>query len=270
MRIESVRAHAFGPFIDRSLELAPGMTVICGPNESGKSQWHAALYAALCGMRRGRGRRTEDTDFVERHHPWDTANWEVSAIVALEDGRRVELRHDLDGRAGKLPVSFPRSVGQEPLYYNRKNTGRPSNDQHVTYSGYTDVSKEALFPFGYGLSYTTFNYSNLKLSSTSFNGDKPFYATVEVLNSGDRTGKEVVQLYIRDLVASRTRPIKELKDFDLITLDPGETKTVQFEITRETLEFYSVNNKWEAEPGDFKIFVGGDSRTTLEASFNLK
>jgi len=98
MRIESVRAHAFGPFIDRSLELAPGMTVIFGPNESGKSQWHAALYAALCGMRRGRGRRSEDTDFVERHHPWDAANWEVSAIVALEDGRRVELRHDLDGR----------------------------------------------------------------------------------------------------------------------------------------------------------------------------
>ena len=98
MRIESVRAHAFGPFIDRSLELAPGMTVICGPNESGKSTWHAALYAALCGMRRGRGRRSEDTDFVERHHPWDAANWEVSTIVTLEDGRRVELRQDLDGR----------------------------------------------------------------------------------------------------------------------------------------------------------------------------
>lgn len=98
MRIESVRAHAFGPFVDRSLELAPGMTVICGPNESGKSTWHAALYAALCGMRRGRGRRSEDSEFADRHHPWDAANWEVSTIVGLEDGRRVELRHDLDGR----------------------------------------------------------------------------------------------------------------------------------------------------------------------------
>lgn len=172
--------------------------------------------------------------------------------------------------SGKLPVSFPRNVGQEPLYYNQKNTGRPSNDQHVTYSGYTDVSKEALFPFGYGLSYTTFDYSNYKLSSTSFNGKEPFYATVEVMNSGNRTGKEVVQMYIRDLVASRTRPIKELKGFELITLQPGESKTVRFEVTKETLEFYSANNKWEAEPGEFKIFIGGDSRTTLEASFTFE
>ena len=97
MRIESVRAHAFGPLIDRNLELAPGMTVICGPNESGKSTWHAALYAALCGMRRGPGRRSEDREFADRYHPWNAPNWEVSAIVRLEDGRRVELRHDLDG-----------------------------------------------------------------------------------------------------------------------------------------------------------------------------
>jgi beta-glucosidase len=90
------------------------------------------------------------------------------------------------------------------------------------------------------------------------------------MNSGNRTGKEVVQMYIRDLVASRTRPIKELKGFELITLQPGESKTVRFEVTKETLEFYSANNKWEAEPGEFKIFIGGDSRTTLEASFTFE
>ncbi len=98
MRIESVRAHAFGPFVDRTLDLAPGMTVICGPNESGKSTWHAALYVALCGMRRGPGRRSEDREFADRHRPWDAADWAVSAIVTLEDGRRIELRHDLDGK----------------------------------------------------------------------------------------------------------------------------------------------------------------------------
>jgi len=110
MRIESIRAHAFGPFIDQSLELAPGMTVICGPNESGKSTWHAALYAALCGMRRGRGRRSEDTEFVDRHRPWNAANWEVSAIMTLEDveGRPVVMFmvHAKTAFCGHVIVSF--------------------------------------------------------------------------------------------------------------------------------------------------------------------
>ncbi|MDO8750942.1 MAG: AAA family ATPase [Dehalococcoidia bacterium] len=119
MRIESVRAHAFGPFIDRTLDLAPGMTIICGPNESGKSTWHAALYAALCGMRRGRGKpREEDANFVDRHRPWDAAKWEVSAIVRLEDGRRVELRHDLNGKVDcqARDVDLGRDYSSEIIY----------------------------------------------------------------------------------------------------------------------------------------------------------
>jgi len=119
MRIESVRAHAFGPFLDQPLDLAPGMTAICGPNESGKSTWHAALYAALCGMRRGRGKpREEDAEFADRHRPWDAARWEVSAIVSLEDGRRVELRHDLNGKVDcqARDVDLGRDYSSEIIY----------------------------------------------------------------------------------------------------------------------------------------------------------
>lgn len=169
--------------------------------------------------------------------------------------------------SGKLPVSFPYHVGQEPLYYNHKNTGRPSSTIHVTYAGYTDSPKTALYPFGYGLSYTTFEYKNLKLNKPKILKKGEIKVSVEVSNIGKYDGEEVVQLYIRDMVGSLTRPVKELKGFEKIFLKKGETKTVTFTLNKEILQFYTVNKKWEVEPGDFNVWVGGDSNAKLKASF---
>ncbi len=172
--------------------------------------------------------------------------------------------------SGKLPVSFPHNVGQEPLFYNRKNTGRPYNPTHVTFSAYRDAPNSALYPFGYGLSYTTFEYKNLNLdkNETTINGK--IQVSVDVTNVGNKDGEEVVQLYIRDLVGSLTRPIKELKGFEKIALKTGETKTVSFTINNKTLQYYTANRKWEVEPGDFHLWIGGDSKATLKASFIIK
>lgn len=169
--------------------------------------------------------------------------------------------------SGKLPVSFPHNVGQEPLYYNQKNTGRPNSPIHVTYSGYTDAPKSALYPFGYGLSYTSFEYKNLKLDKNIIPKNGEIAVSVEISNIGNRDGEEVVQLYIRDLVGSLTRPLRELKGFKKMMIKAGETKTIQFTINPEMLQFYTVNKKWEVEPGDFNIWLGGDSRASLKASF---
>ncbi|MCF4100801.1 beta-glucosidase BglX [Gillisia sp. M10.2A] len=172
--------------------------------------------------------------------------------------------------SGKLPASFPRAVGQEPLYYNEKNTGRPYNEEHVTYSHYTDVKKDALYPFGFGLSYATFQYGDIQLSSTQMDMEGNIKVSIRVTNTSKIPGKEVVQLYLRDLVASTTRPVKELKGFQMITLKPGETKSVTFSITKKMLEFYSANKKWEAEPGDFELYLGGNSVDVKSARFKLK
>ncbi|RXG15924.1 beta-glucosidase [Leeuwenhoekiella aestuarii] len=171
--------------------------------------------------------------------------------------------------SGKLPVSFPRNVGQEPLYYNQKNTGRPSSTM-VTYSGYQDGSREALFPFGYGLSYTTFEYGKLQLSASEFSGDSWIELSVNITNTGNVAGKETVQLYIHDLVASRTRPVKELRDFRQVTLEPGETQTVSFTISPKTLAFYTANKVWEAEAGEFDVMIGGNSVDLQKATFQYK
>ncbi|MEG9327333.1 beta-glucosidase BglX [Salinimicrobium catena] len=171
--------------------------------------------------------------------------------------------------SGKLPVSFPRAVGQEPLYYNQKNTGRPFNPEHVTYSAYTDVEKDALYPFGFGLSYTTFEYGDLELSSEEMDADSELTVTVPVKNTGKVIGKEVVQLYLRDLVASTTRPVKELKAFELVELQPGETKEVKFTITEEMLQFYNADKEWASEEGEFQVMVGGNSRDLKVESFRF-
>ncbi|WP_037322127.1 beta-glucosidase BglX [Salegentibacter sp. Hel_I_6] len=172
--------------------------------------------------------------------------------------------------SGKLPVSFPRAVGQEPLYYNQKSTGRPSNPEHVTYSGYTDEKKDALYPFGFGLSYTNFEYSDLQLSSEEMNPDGNSQASITLKNTGDVEGKEIVQLYLRDLVASTTRPVIELKGFEAVNLAPGASKTVTFEINEEMLQFYTANRKWESEAGEFEVFIGGNSRDLQKVKFSLK
>jgi beta-glucosidase len=170
--------------------------------------------------------------------------------------------------SGKLPMSFPRNVSQLPIYYNHKNTGRPDDGgESVFWSHYGDEKNNPLYPFGYGLSYTTFSYSNLRISNSSLSGAGKITVTADVENTGKMTGKEVVQMYIRDLVGSSSRPVRELKGFELVTLNPGESKSVSFEIDSKLLEYYTQNNKWETEPGDFKVFIGGDSNATLEGNF---
>ncbi len=173
--------------------------------------------------------------------------------------------------SGKLTMSFPQNVGQVPIYYNHKNTGRPNAKEpdQVFWSHYSDVSNAPLYPFGYGLSYTTFTYEDIKLSSESFNKEGSIKVSFILKNTGDYEGREVAQMYIRDMVGSITRPIKELKGFELVTLKPGESKEVSFTIDTKTIQFYTANNKWEAETGDFKVFVGGSSKTSLEADFSF-
>jgi beta-glucosidase len=175
--------------------------------------------------------------------------------------------------SGKLTATFPQNVGQIPIYYNHKNTGRPLADGkwfQKFRSNYLDVSNEPLFPFGFGLSYTKFDYKNLKLSNTSLKKDDKLTVSVEVTNSGNYDGAEVVQLYLRDLVGSVTRPVKELKGFQKIFLKKGESRTVEFILTEKDLRFYNGNLQLVSEPGDFKVFVGTSSADTLEAAFTLK
>ncbi len=173
--------------------------------------------------------------------------------------------------SGKLSTTFPQNVGQVPLYYNHKNTGRPLRGQWFQkfQSNYLDVSNDPVYPFGYGLSYTTFTYSDVKLSGNSINANRSITATVTVSNTGKTDGKEVVQLYIQDLVGSTTRPVKELKGFQKIDLKAGESKTVTFKITNNDLKFYNYDLKYVSEPGDFKLFIGGNSRDVKEADFKL-
>ena len=171
--------------------------------------------------------------------------------------------------SGKLPMTFPRHVGQVPIYYNYKSTGRPNlpAPNEVFWSHYTDVSNTPLYPFGYGLSYTTFDYSNLKVNVVS--KDK-VEVTVTLTNIGKVKGKEVAQLYLRDEYASVTRPVRELKGFELVELNPNEAKTINFTLTQAELGFYNNDGKYIVEAGDFKVFVGGSSMATLEAKFELK
>ena len=175
--------------------------------------------------------------------------------------------------SGKLTMTFPKNVGQIPLFYNHKNTGRPLQEGQwfeKFRSSYLDVDNEPLYPFGYGLSYTTFQYSDIALSASAMGQDGSITAAVTVTNTGKRDGAEVVQLYIRDLVGSITRPVKELKGFEKIFLKAGESKTVTFKITPELLRFYDYDLKQVAEPGDFDVMIGGDSRNVRSARLTLK
>ena len=175
--------------------------------------------------------------------------------------------------SGKLTATFPQNEGQIPLFYNHKNTGRPLQEGRwfeKFRSNYLDVSNEPLYPFGYGLSYTTFAYSDIHLSSTEMSADGELTATVTVTNTGSRDGAEVVQLYIRDLVGSVTRPVKELKGFEKIFLKAGESRKVSFSITPELLKFYNYDLQFVCEPGDFDVMIGGNSRDVKKARFLLK
>ncbi|MEP7129115.1 MAG: glycoside hydrolase family 3 C-terminal domain-containing protein, partial [Chitinophagales bacterium] len=171
--------------------------------------------------------------------------------------------------SGKLVITFPRNVGQIPIYYNMKNTGRPFDANNKYTSKYLDIPNTPLYPFGYGLSYTQFKYSDLKLNKVKFAMNDSLKVSVTVTNSGKRDGEEVVQLYIQDLVGSLTRPVKELKGFKKISLKAGESKTVSFILRADDLAFYNVKMIRQAEPGDFKVFAGGNSASGLEGSFEL-
>ena len=172
--------------------------------------------------------------------------------------------------SGKLTMSFPRNVGQVPVYYNFKNTGRPSTSiEQVTNSGYADVENSPLYSFGHGLSYTNFSYSNFSVDSDKLGFDSKINVSVKLENTGLYKGKEVVQLYIRDIVGSIARPMKELKGFKIVELAPGESEIINFEIDSSLLEFYTYNNIWEAEVGKFHVFIGGDSNVTEFKEFYL-
>ena len=172
--------------------------------------------------------------------------------------------------SGKLTMSFPRNVGQVPLYYNYKKTGRPgASSAEVTKSTYADVENSPLYPFGYGLSYTSFSYSDLSLSSKEITRDDTIIARVKITNTGKVKGKEVVQMYIRDHYGSLARPVKELKGFELLELNAGETKEVSFEIDNSKLIYYTANDRWESENGKFSVFIGGDSDVKENKSFEL-
>ncbi len=176
--------------------------------------------------------------------------------------------------SAKLPITFPRAEGQIPIYYNYLNTGRPaSDDERFTQyrSGYIDLPKSPKYPFGYGLSYTTFTYDDLKLSSSKVNSDQTIHVSFTLTNTGKYAGEEVVQVYVRDQVASVVRPVKELKDFQKVRLAPGEYKTVHFSIDKQKLSFYNDKMNWTAEPGTFDLMIGSSSaEIRLKDVFELK
>jgi len=211
-----------------------------------------------------------------------TLTWENDNIDAILEtwypGTRggdaiAQTLFGMNNPSGKLPVTFPRNVGQIPIYYNHKNTGRPylgPTDPEQRYkSRYTDADNSPLYPFGYGLSYTTFEYANFSQSAQKIKFGEKLKISIDVANTGSYDGAEVVQLYIHDIVGSVTRPVRELKGFERIILKKGEKKTVVFEISSDDLKFYGINMTNEAEPGDFEIFVGGNSVAPSRGKFEL-
>ena len=175
--------------------------------------------------------------------------------------------------SGKLTVSMPKSVGQLPIYYNKLSSGRPVEDNHpnfVLFNGnYMDISNGPLYPFGYGLSYTTFEYSDLTLSKSQITGNESVKAKITVKNTGNYDADEIVQLYIHDIYASICRPIKELKGFKRIFIPKGESREVEFEITPEMLKFYNYDLQFVLEKGDFEIMAGGNSNDLKKAKLTV-
>ena len=169
-------------------------------------------------------------------------------------------------------MTFPRSEGQIPIYYNYYNTGRPAKTEtDVNYvSAYTDLRNSPQYPFGFGLSYTNFQYSDIKLNKATIRANEKLTATVTITNNGNYDGEEVVQLYIRDITGSVVRPVKELKGFQKIRINKGQSKQVQFTLTANDLRFYNDQLQYIYEPGKFKLFIGGNSRDVKEIDFELR
>jgi len=205
--------------------------------------------------------------------PWENEN--LDAIVetwyggSMAGPAAVDVLFGEVNPSAKITMSFPINVGQIPVYYNAKTTGRPFDDKEKYRSKYLDVSNLPLYPFGYGLSYTKYDYGNISISSATMKPNDTVTVSTTVTNTGKRAGVETVQFYIRDLVGSITRPAKELKGFRQIALQPGESKTVSFDIKRDDLRFYNSDLKLDAEPGEFKAFIGPNSRDVKEVGFTL-
>jgi beta-glucosidase len=212
-------------------------------------------------------------EWIDQHVPSIVESWTLGS----EAGHAVaDVLFGDYNPSGKLPVTFPRSVGQIPIYYNHKNTGRPydgnygeSINQRVYSSKYRDIKNTPLYPFGYGLSYTTFEYSDMNISVPKISVNEKIDVTITVKNTGAYDGEEVVQLYIRDLAGSVTRPVKELKDFQKVFLKTGESKKITFTLSANDLSFYRADMTWGTEPGQFDVFVGGSSEQVLKKSFEL-
>jgi len=210
--------------------------------------------------------RPLDLSWLDEHVPAIIETW--FAGTRAGDAIADVLSGDYNP-SGKLPVSFPRNLGQVPIFYSVKNTGRPNSPDNNYGSRYLDVPNTPLYPFGYGLSYTTFSYSDISLSSNKIKPDEKLIVSVDVTNTGKYDGTEIVQLYVRDLVGSVTRPLKELKDFKKIELKMGQTKQIAFELTTDKLKFYDINMKFTVEPGEFFVFVGTNSADVKAAKFEI-
>ena len=218
--------------------------------------------------------RPLDLSFLENQPPSVLACW----TLGTETGHAVaDVLFGDYNPSGRLPMSFPRTVGQVPIYYNSNSTGRfykgnysePASER-VYQSKYRDVKNTPLFPFGYGLSYTTFKYSDVQLDKTEIAGNESLMASITLTNTGTKDGEETVQLYTRDLVGSVTRPVRELKGFQKIFLKAGESHTVSFKISDADLAFYRRDMSWGTEPGSFQVFIGANAETTNVKAFMLK
>lgn len=214
--------------------------------------------------------------FNSRPLVFDWASQNVPAIlVAWQPGFEAgnALADVLTGKvnpSGKLPVTFPKNLGQVPVYYNQLNTGRPQTQQGQMWtSGYLDAPVTPAYPFGYGLSYSNFSYSNMKIGKTQYKMGEVVEVSITVTNTSNATGEEVVQCYIRDIAADIARPIKELKGFEKIKIGPGESRVVTFRLTEKDLSYWNHEARFKADPGKFKVFIGGNSRDVKELDFEL-
>jgi beta-glucosidase len=196
-----------------------------------------------------------------------------------------DLLFGVHSPSGKLPATFPRHVGQIPIYYNQKNTGKPPSQQSIVHiddidaeapqtslgmtAFHLDTGYKPLYPFGFGLSYTDFRYSNLRCSAKEIHDGDVLEVYADLTNDGDMAAEEIAQLYVRDLVGSVTRPMRELKDFKRVAVQPGETVTLKFELPASALAFYGRDQELQVEPGEFHVWVGGSSEAELQSSFRL-
>ncbi len=272
--------------IEEAVELAKEMDVVvlalgenCFQTGEGRSQtditlkgYQQELLEAVCEVNKNvvvvlMNGRPLVINWMAEHVPAIVEAWHLGS----EAGNAIaDVLFGDYNPAGKLTVSFPRSVGQCPIYYNHFSTGRAADTGTVFWSHYTDESNDPLFPFGYGLSYTTFDYSDLNLSAGEITADQKLKVSVVVKNTGVFDGEEVVQLYVQDLYGSIARPVKELKGFEKIFLKAGESKTVEFELGAADLAFFGVDKTWKAEPGNFNLWVGTNSQSGLKGAFKLK